>query len=99
MTVSRSHLALPNGIFLFVVAGALLIAAGPCATDLAGPIATAVEHDDDLVGEAEGPEAVAKLPLLVMDDDEGREGRRSGPVHAATLSTECHRRRAPVKKK
>ncbi len=31
-------MALPNGIFLFVVAGALLTAGGPCSTDLAGPI-------------------------------------------------------------
>ena len=49
MTVSRSHLALPNGIFLFVVAGALLTAAGPCSTDLAGPIAPS-EWGGDHIG-------------------------------------------------
>jgi len=49
MTASRSHLAPPNGIFLFVVAGAFLIAAGPCATDLAGPIAPS-EWGGDHVG-------------------------------------------------
>ena len=42
-------MALPNGIFLFVVAGALLTAAGPCATDLAGPIAPS-EWGGDHVG-------------------------------------------------
>jgi hypothetical protein len=49
MTASRSHLALPNGIFLLMAAGVLLIAAGPCSTDLAGPIA-ACEWGGDHVG-------------------------------------------------
>ena len=48
MTASRSHLALPNGIFL-LLAGVLLIAAGPCSTDLAGPIAPS-EWGGDHVG-------------------------------------------------
>ena len=39
MTGSRSHLAPPNGIFFSLIAAFLLIAAGPCSTDLAGPIA------------------------------------------------------------
>ena len=39
MTGSRSHLARPNGIFFSLIAAFLLIAAGPCSTDLAGPIA------------------------------------------------------------
>ncbi len=39
MTGSRSHLAPPNGIFFSVIAALLLTAAGPCSTDLAGPIA------------------------------------------------------------
>ncbi len=39
MTGSRSHLASPNGIFLFLIAALLLTAAGPCSKDLAGPIA------------------------------------------------------------
>jgi hypothetical protein len=39
MTGSRSHLARPNGIFLFVLAAVLSTAAGPCSKDLAGPIA------------------------------------------------------------
>ena len=38
MTGSRSHLATPNGIFFSLVAALLLIAAGPCAKDLAGPL-------------------------------------------------------------
>jgi hypothetical protein len=49
MTVLRSHLAPPNGIFLFVVAAILLSAAGPCAADLAGPIAPS-EWGGDHVG-------------------------------------------------
>ena len=39
MTVSRSHLARPNGIFSSLIAALLLGAAGPCATDVSGPIA------------------------------------------------------------
>ena len=39
MSGSRSHLASPNGIFFSLIAAFLLIAAGPCSTDLAGPIA------------------------------------------------------------
>ena len=39
MTGSRSHLVLPNGIFFSLIAAFLLSAAGPCSTDLAGPIA------------------------------------------------------------
>ena len=38
MTGSRSHLAPPNGIFVFLIAAFLLTAAGPCSKDLAGPI-------------------------------------------------------------
>jgi hypothetical protein len=49
MTASRSHLAKPNGIFLLACAGVLLIGAGPCAADLAGPIA-ASEWGGDHVG-------------------------------------------------
>ena len=49
MTASRSHLARPNGIFLFIVAGALLIAAGPCATELGGPVAPS-EWGGDHIG-------------------------------------------------
>lgn len=49
MTASRSHLARPNGIFLLLVAGILLSAAGPCATDLAGPVAPS-EWGGDHVG-------------------------------------------------
>ena len=40
---------MPNGIFLLVVAGVLLTAAGPCSTDLAGPIA-ASEWGGDHIG-------------------------------------------------
>jgi hypothetical protein len=39
MTGSRSRLAQPNGIFFLLIASLLLAAAGPCAKDLAGPIA------------------------------------------------------------
>src|SRR5262249_28725478 len=63
---------------------------------IAGTIAAAVENDDDLVGETERREAVGKLQLLVMDNDESGEGRRPAPAHAATVSIECHRRRAPA---
>jgi hypothetical protein len=42
-------LARPNGIFLLVVAGILLSAAGPCAADLAGPVAPS-EWGGDHVG-------------------------------------------------
>lgn len=49
MTGSRSHLAPPNGIFLLLVAGILLSGAGPCATDLAGPV-PASEWGGDHVG-------------------------------------------------
>src|SRR2546423_14822386 len=39
MSVSRSHLATPNGIFFSLIAALMVTAAGPCATDVAGPIA------------------------------------------------------------
>ncbi|HEV2018795.1 MAG TPA: hypothetical protein VGQ98_10860 [Gemmatimonadaceae bacterium] len=39
MTGSRSHLAQPSGIFFLLIAGLVITAAGPCAKDLAGPIA------------------------------------------------------------
>jgi hypothetical protein len=39
MTGSGSHLAKPSGIFVFLIAAVLLTAAGPCAKDLAGPVA------------------------------------------------------------
>ena len=42
----------------------------------------------EIVATGLAPEAVGKLPLLVMYNDEGREGRRSGSIHAATLSIE-----------
>src|SRR5216683_3119722 len=80
----------------FPLPGAFDDQLGEPARDLAGSISAAVEYDDDLVGEAEGTEAVGKLALLVVDNDEGREGRRSGPAHAAMLSIERHRRRAPA---
>ncbi len=38
MTRSRSRLASPNGIFFSLIAAFLLTAAGPCSTDVAGPI-------------------------------------------------------------
>src|SRR3977135_1017998 len=49
MIGSRSHLASPNGIFFSLVFLCLLTAAGPCATDLAGPI-SASEWGGDHVG-------------------------------------------------
>ena len=49
MTASRSHLVWPNGIFFFVIGAVLLMAAGPCSKDLAGPIA-ASEWGGDHVG-------------------------------------------------
>jgi hypothetical protein len=39
MTGSRSHLVKPNGIFFLLLGALLATAAGPCAKDLAGPIA------------------------------------------------------------
>ena len=39
MTSSRSRLALPNGIFFYLVITLLLTAAGPCSRELAGPVA------------------------------------------------------------
>jgi hypothetical protein len=39
MTGSRSHFAPPNGIFFSLIAAFLLSAAGPCSTDVAGPVA------------------------------------------------------------
>jgi hypothetical protein len=39
MTGSRSHLAQPNGIFFLLIAALVILAAGPCVRDLAGPIA------------------------------------------------------------
>ena len=49
MTGSRSHLAPPNGIFFSLILGVLLTAAGPCSTDLAGPVAPS-EWGGDHVG-------------------------------------------------
>lgn len=48
MTNSRSHLALPDGIF-FLLLAAVLLAAGPCSKELAGPVAQG-EWGGDRVG-------------------------------------------------
>ena len=48
MIGSRSHLALPNGIFLLLVTTVLLSAAGPCSKELAGPVAPSQWGGDHL---------------------------------------------------
>jgi hypothetical protein len=49
MTSSRSHLAKLNGIFLLLFGALFTTSAGPCAKDLAGPIA-ASEWGGDHIG-------------------------------------------------
>ena len=58
--------------------------------DLARPVGAAIEDNDDLVGKAQTPQAFGKLPLLVVNDDQGGEARSARSVHAAALVTERH---------
>ena len=44
---------------------------GESEGDIAGSIAAAIEHDDDLVGKGECRETIDKLPLFIVSDDQG----------------------------
>src|SRR5262249_52402699 len=55
------------------------------------PVMAAVEHDHDIVGKTETGQALGKLVLLVVGDD---EGRKLQPTQAAALVTERHSRSA-----
>jgi hypothetical protein len=88
----------------FALPGALDDPIGKASGDLGRSIVAAVEHDDDLVGEAEAGQAVGKLPFFVARDDKGgkrRAKRRGegglrrcdfGDAHAASLAARCQRR-------
>ena len=55
--------------------GALDQAVGELRGDSPRAVGAAVEHDDDLVGEAQALQARSELRRLVMDDDERRKAR------------------------
>ena len=43
------------------------------AGNIAGPVGAAIEDNDDLVGKAQTAQAFRKLPLLVVNNDQGGE--------------------------
>ena len=65
---------------------------GELRGDGARVVGTAVEDDDDLIGEAQALETGGELRRLVVDDDERRETLRLD--HAAAPPMLRHRRRA-----
>src|SRR5205823_10127544 len=58
--------------------GALDDVIGEPPRDLARAVLAAIEHDDELVGEAEPRQAFGELRLLVARDDERRQTLRPG---------------------
>ena len=63
--------------------GALDDALGEAACDVLRAVFAAVEHDDDLVGEAEPRQALGELRFLVMGDNERREQWRERGIGGA----------------
>ena len=64
---------------------------GEAEGNLPRAITAAIEHDDDLVGEAEAGETIGELTFFVVRHDQGGKKQLA---HAATLSTERHSRLA-----
>ncbi len=69
-------------------------AVGVAAGDLARPVGAFVEHDDDLVREAQRVEAIGELLLFVVCHDEGRQPDRDMAGHRAAGSRRRHSARA-----
>src|SRR5438270_1650836 len=71
--------------------GAFDEAIGEAQGDLARAIATAVEHDDDLVGKPEAGQTIGELAFFIIGDDQSGKPQL---IHAAALSTERQSRQA-----